>query len=52
MLVSGNLRSRFLDNYPPGNEKTYPTKREVGKIIDSKVPTGRGYVSSLEGTII
>ena len=23
---------------------TYPTKGEVQKIIDSKVPTGRGYV--------
>ena len=29
---------------------TYPTKREVRKIIDSKVPIGRGCVSSQEGT--
>ena len=32
----------------PGNdEETYPTRRK--RIIDSKVPDGRGYVSSLEG---
>ena len=29
--------------YPPRNEETYPTKREVRNIIDSKMPTGRGY---------
>ena len=28
----------------PSRELTYPTKREVRKIIDSKVPAGRGYV--------
>ena len=28
---------------------TYPTKREVQKIIDSQVPLGSGYVSSQEG---
>ena len=33
--------------YPPGNEETYPTRRK--RIIDTKVPAGRGYVSSLEG---
>ena len=27
---------------------TYPTKRESRKIMDSKLPTGRGYVSSQE----
>ena len=26
---------------PPGKVETYPTKREVGKIIDSKVLTGK-----------
>jgi len=28
---------------------TYPTKREVGKIIDSKVPAGMPFVNSQEG---
>ena len=28
---------------------TYPAKREVRTIIDSKVPAGRGYVSFQEG---
>ena len=31
---------------------TYPTKREVWKIIDSKMPIFWGYVSSLEGNHI
>ena len=26
---------------PPGKVETYPTKREVGKIIDSKVSAGK-----------
>ena len=26
------------EDYPPGNESTYPTEREVRKIIDSKCP--------------
>ena len=30
--------------YPPGNEETYPTKREVRKIIDSDMQAGWGYV--------
>ena len=30
---------------------TYPTEREVWKIIDSKVPTGRVHLSSQEGNI-
>ena len=33
----------------PSGKLTYPTKREVWKIIDSKVPTGREYISSMEG---
>ena len=33
----------FLE-YPPGNH-IYPTKREVRKRIDSKVPAGMGYAS-------
>ena len=32
--------------------RTYPTKREVGKIIDSKSTLGMGYISSLEGTVV
>ena len=27
-----------------GNDHIFLPKREVGKIIDSKVPTGRGYI--------
>ena len=34
--------------YPPGND--HISHQGNRKIIDSKVPTGRGYVSSLEGT--
>ncbi len=40
---------RGWNSYLPSEKLTYPTKREVREIIDSKVPTGRGYVSSLEG---
>ena len=29
-------------------ELTYPTKREVGQIIDSQVPAGKGYASFQE----
>ena len=36
-----------VERYPPGNESiSHLGKR---KIIDSKVPAGRGYVSSQEG---
>ena len=31
-------------NYSSGNDHMGPTKREVGKIVGSKAPAGRGYV--------
>ena len=39
----------LCDDYPPGNDLTYPTKREFRKIIISKSAFKRGYVRSQEG---
>ena len=36
---------------PPLKKRTYPTKREIRKIIDSKVPFKMGYVGSCQGKI-
>ena len=41
--------SFFLRPLRSGNDHMGPTKREVRKIIDSKVPAGKGYVSFQEG---
>ena len=40
---------RFSTGYPSGNDHMGPIKPESRKIIDSKVPAGRGYVSFREG---
>ena len=42
----------YIYIYIPSRKLTYPTKREVWKIIDSNMPFLMGYVSFLEGIYI
>ena len=55
-MVLGSKGSWWLNHNPfekyPSRKFTYPTKREVRKIIDSKCPFLGGYVSSLEGMLV